>query len=169
MANQIWLIIFATRMAQYPQSHNTNSTQYARFFTHVRVLVRRSAYSEASEHCAFFESQAGNYKTSDVQKNAIFQSPWLFFYDRPWWIHKCIDDVSMMNRGLKMFPVCSFVASAPASPREMMALKERKADYELTGNASYHGNKGEHTSRKDAMAGKNSILHVWHKNRFSQV
>ncbi|XP_070774266.1 catenin delta-2b isoform X4 [Enoplosus armatus] len=45
-------------------------------------------------------------------------------------------------------------ASAPASPREMMALKERKADYESTGNASYHGNKGEHTSRKDAMAGQ---------------
>ncbi|KAE8291385.1 Catenin delta-2 Delta-catenin GT24 Neural plakophilin-related ARM-repeat protein [Larimichthys crocea] len=45
-------------------------------------------------------------------------------------------------------------ASAPASPREMMALKERKADYDSTGNASYHGNKGEHTSRKDAMAGQ---------------
>ncbi|CAG5897174.1 unnamed protein product [Menidia menidia] len=42
-------------------------------------------------------------------------------------------------------------ASAPASPREMMALKERKADFESTGNASYHSNKGEHTSRKDAM------------------
>ncbi|XP_028819540.1 catenin delta-2 isoform X1 [Denticeps clupeoides] len=44
-------------------------------------------------------------------------------------------------------------ASAPASPREMISLKERKADYESTGtNASFHGNKGEHTSRKDAMA-----------------
>ncbi|XP_068594160.1 catenin delta-2b isoform X4 [Cebidichthys violaceus] len=54
-------------------------------------------------------------------------------------------------------------ASAPASPREMMALKERKADYESTGNASYHGNKGEHTSRKDAMMGQissgSSTLH----------
>ncbi|KAF7222874.1 transcript variant X5 [Nothobranchius furzeri] len=54
-------------------------------------------------------------------------------------------------------------ASAPASPREMMALKERKADYESTGNASFHGNKGEHTSRKDAMAGQisggSSTLH----------
>uniref|UniRef100_A0A8D3AYD8 Catenin delta-2-like n=1 Tax=Scophthalmus maximus TaxID=52904 RepID=A0A8D3AYD8_SCOMX len=54
-------------------------------------------------------------------------------------------------------------ASAPASPREMMALKERKADYESTGNASYHGNKGEHTSRKDAMtsqiSGGSSTLH----------
>uniref|UniRef100_A0A3Q1GPP4 Catenin (cadherin-associated protein), delta 2b n=1 Tax=Acanthochromis polyacanthus TaxID=80966 RepID=A0A3Q1GPP4_9TELE len=54
-------------------------------------------------------------------------------------------------------------ASAPASPREMMALKERKADYESTGNASYHGSKGEHTSRKDAMIGQisggSSTLH----------
>ncbi|XP_034039435.1 catenin delta-2b isoform X9 [Thalassophryne amazonica] len=54
-------------------------------------------------------------------------------------------------------------ASAPASPREMMALKERKADYESTGNASYHGNKGEHTSRKDTMTGQisggSSTLH----------
>uniref|UniRef100_A0A672SXA2 Catenin delta-2-like n=1 Tax=Sinocyclocheilus grahami TaxID=75366 RepID=A0A672SXA2_SINGR len=46
-------------------------------------------------------------------------------------------------------------ASAPTSPREMMSLKERKTDYESTGtNSGYHGNKGEHTSRKDAMAGK---------------
>uniref|UniRef100_A0A8C3B474 Catenin (cadherin-associated protein), delta 2b n=1 Tax=Cyclopterus lumpus TaxID=8103 RepID=A0A8C3B474_CYCLU len=51
-------------------------------------------------------------------------------------------------------------ASAPASPREMVALKERKADYESTGNASYHGNKGEHISRKDAMMGRSSTLHV---------
>ncbi|XP_056277637.1 catenin delta-2-like [Pseudoliparis swirei] len=51
-------------------------------------------------------------------------------------------------------------ASAPVSPREMVALKERKADYDSTGNASYHGNKGEHTSRKDAMMGKSSTLHV---------
>uniref|UniRef100_A0A8C8J1T8 Catenin (cadherin-associated protein), delta 2b n=1 Tax=Oncorhynchus tshawytscha TaxID=74940 RepID=A0A8C8J1T8_ONCTS len=44
-------------------------------------------------------------------------------------------------------------ASAPASPREMISLKERKTDYESTGtSASYHGNKGEHTSRKDTMA-----------------
>ncbi|XP_056913483.1 catenin delta-2b isoform X2 [Takifugu flavidus] len=52
-------------------------------------------------------------------------------------------------------------ASAPASPRDMMALKERKAEYETTGNANYH--KGEHTSRKDAMAGQitggSSTLH----------
>ncbi|XP_026062125.1 catenin delta-2-like isoform X1 [Carassius auratus] len=44
-------------------------------------------------------------------------------------------------------------ASAPTSPREMMSLKERKTEYESTGtNSGYHGNKGEHTSRKDAMA-----------------
>uniref|UniRef100_A0A8C9VCS6 Catenin delta 2 n=1 Tax=Scleropages formosus TaxID=113540 RepID=A0A8C9VCS6_SCLFO len=44
-------------------------------------------------------------------------------------------------------------ASAPASPREVISLKERKTDYDLTGtNASFHGNKGEHTSRKDATA-----------------
>lgn len=46
-------------------------------------------------------------------------------------------------------------ASAPASPRDMLALKDRK-DYETTGNAGYHGNKGEHTSRKDAMTGQRS-------------
>ncbi|KAK2117616.1 Catenin delta-2, partial [Saguinus oedipus] len=46
-------------------------------------------------------------------------------------------------------------ASAPASPREMISLKERKTDYECTGsNAAYHGAKGEHTSRKDAMTGR---------------
>uniref|UniRef100_A0A3Q2Z4X7 Catenin (cadherin-associated protein), delta 2b n=1 Tax=Hippocampus comes TaxID=109280 RepID=A0A3Q2Z4X7_HIPCM len=51
-------------------------------------------------------------------------------------------------------------ASAPASPRDMMALKERKKDYELTGNATYRGNKGEHTSRKDAAMGSgSSTLH----------
>ncbi|KAI7792252.1 putative catenin delta-2 [Triplophysa rosa] len=44
-------------------------------------------------------------------------------------------------------------ASAPASPREMISLKDRKSDYDSTGtNAGYHGNKGEHTSRKDTMA-----------------
>ncbi|XP_034267774.1 catenin delta-2 isoform X9 [Pantherophis guttatus] len=49
-------------------------------------------------------------------------------------------------------------ASAPASPREMISLKERKTDYESTGtNATYHGNKGEHTSRKDTMTGDQSL------------
>lgn len=38
----------------------------------------------------------------------------------------------------------------------MLALKDRK-DYETTGNAGYHGNKGEHTSRKDAMTGQRFI------------
>ncbi|XP_056155175.1 catenin delta-2 [Lampris incognitus] len=43
-------------------------------------------------------------------------------------------------------------ASAPASPREMMSLKERKMEYDSTAtNAGFHSNKGEHTSRKDAM------------------
>lgn len=36
----------------------------------------------------------------------------------------------------------------------MISLKERKTDYESTGNATYHGTKGEHTSRKDAMTGE---------------
>uniref|UniRef100_A0A670Z5M2 Catenin delta 2 n=1 Tax=Pseudonaja textilis TaxID=8673 RepID=A0A670Z5M2_PSETE len=49
-------------------------------------------------------------------------------------------------------------ASAPASPREMISLKERKTDYESTGtNATYHGNKGEHTSRKDTMTGDSAL------------
>ncbi|KAJ8010839.1 hypothetical protein DPEC_G00079290 [Dallia pectoralis] len=44
-------------------------------------------------------------------------------------------------------------SSAPASPREMMSMKERKPDYDaMATNAGFHGNKGEHTSRKDAMA-----------------
>ncbi|XP_043960613.1 catenin delta-2 isoform X4 [Gambusia affinis] len=44
-------------------------------------------------------------------------------------------------------------ASAPASPREMTSLKERKTDYDSTAtNAGFHSNKGEHTSRKDGMA-----------------
>ncbi|XP_068565824.1 catenin delta-2 [Cebidichthys violaceus] len=44
-------------------------------------------------------------------------------------------------------------ASAPASPREMMSLKERKMDYDSTAtSAGFHSNKGEHTSRKDGMA-----------------
>uniref|UniRef100_A0A8C7GB79 Catenin delta 2 n=1 Tax=Oncorhynchus kisutch TaxID=8019 RepID=A0A8C7GB79_ONCKI len=44
--------------------------------------------------------------------------------------------------------------SAPASPREMMSMKERKTEYDSTAtNAGFHDNKGEHTSRKDTMAG----------------
>lgn len=39
----------------------------------------------------------------------------------------------------------------------MISLKERKTDYESTGsNATYHGTKGEHTSRKDTMTGEHS-------------
>uniref|UniRef100_A0A8C2JZA0 Catenin (cadherin-associated protein), delta 2a n=1 Tax=Cyprinus carpio TaxID=7962 RepID=A0A8C2JZA0_CYPCA len=49
-------------------------------------------------------------------------------------------------------------ASAPASPREMISLKDKKSDYDSTGtNASYHGNKGEHTSRKDTMPGRSNF------------
>uniref|UniRef100_A0AAZ3S913 Catenin (cadherin-associated protein), delta 2b n=1 Tax=Oncorhynchus tshawytscha TaxID=74940 RepID=A0AAZ3S913_ONCTS len=44
--------------------------------------------------------------------------------------------------------------SAPASPREMRSMKERKTEYDSTAtNAGFHDNKGEHTSRKDTMAG----------------
>ncbi|KAK6293018.1 hypothetical protein J4Q44_G00365190 [Coregonus suidteri] len=44
-------------------------------------------------------------------------------------------------------------ASAPASPREMMSMKDRKPEYDSTAtNAGFHSNKGEHTSRKDTMA-----------------
>uniref|UniRef100_A0AAZ3Q6Y3 Catenin delta-2-like n=1 Tax=Oncorhynchus tshawytscha TaxID=74940 RepID=A0AAZ3Q6Y3_ONCTS len=43
--------------------------------------------------------------------------------------------------------------SAPASPREMRSMKERKTEYDSTAtNAGFHDNKGEHTSRKDTMA-----------------
>uniref|UniRef100_A0A8C8GHU6 Catenin delta-2 n=1 Tax=Oncorhynchus tshawytscha TaxID=74940 RepID=A0A8C8GHU6_ONCTS len=42
--------------------------------------------------------------------------------------------------------------SAPASPREM-SMKDRKPENDSTAtNAGFHSNKGEHTSRKDAMA-----------------
>nr|XP_036880952.1 catenin delta-2 [Manis javanica] len=60
-------------------------------------------------------------------------------------------------------------ASAPASPREMISLKERKTDYESTGSsATYHGAKGEHTSRKDtATAPETGVsgLHQGHMNQ----
>lgn len=37
----------------------------------------------------------------------------------------------------------------------MISLKERKTDYESTGSsATYHGAKGEHTSRKDTATGE---------------
>uniref|UniRef100_H3B4B5 Catenin (cadherin-associated protein), delta 2a n=1 Tax=Latimeria chalumnae TaxID=7897 RepID=H3B4B5_LATCH len=58
-------------------------------------------------------------------------------------------------------------ASAPASPREMISLKERKTDYESTGiNASYHGNKGEHTSRKDAMTAQTTGTSTLYRNSY---
>ncbi|XP_059801373.1 catenin delta-2-like isoform X2 [Hypanus sabinus] len=50
-------------------------------------------------------------------------------------------------------------ASAPASPREMINLKERKSDYDTTGtNSSYHASKGEHTSRKDTVPAQLSVV-----------
>ncbi|XP_072880174.1 catenin delta-2-like isoform X5 [Hemitrygon akajei] len=50
-------------------------------------------------------------------------------------------------------------ASAPASPREMINLKERKSDYDTTGtNSSYHASKGEHTSRKDTIPAQLSVV-----------
>ncbi|KAM8966265.1 catenin delta-2 isoform 5-T5 [Pelodytes ibericus] len=55
-------------------------------------------------------------------------------------------------------------ASAPASPREMISLKERKPDYESAGsNATY---KGEHTSRKDTMAAQNSGTSTLYRNSY---
>ncbi|XP_075068820.1 catenin delta-2 isoform X7 [Mixophyes fleayi] len=55
-------------------------------------------------------------------------------------------------------------ASAPASPREMISLKERKVDYESAGsNATY---KGEHTSRKDTMTAQNAGSSTIYRNSF---
>ncbi|XP_044937957.1 catenin delta-2 isoform X2 [Mustela putorius furo] len=58
-------------------------------------------------------------------------------------------------------------ASAPASPREMISLKERKTDYESTGsNATYHGTTGEHTSRKDTMTAQNTGISTLYRNSY---
>ncbi|XP_014640267.1 PREDICTED: catenin delta-2 [Ceratotherium simum simum] len=58
-------------------------------------------------------------------------------------------------------------ASAPASPREMISLKERKTDYESTGsNATYHGTKGEHTSRKDTMTAPSTGISTLYRNSY---
>uniref|UniRef100_A0A8C2RYF1 Catenin delta 2 n=1 Tax=Capra hircus TaxID=9925 RepID=A0A8C2RYF1_CAPHI len=58
-------------------------------------------------------------------------------------------------------------ASAPASPREMISLKERKTDYESTGsNATYHGTKGEHTSRKDTMTAQTTGISTLYRNSY---
>ncbi|XP_049623860.1 catenin delta-2 isoform X4 [Suncus etruscus] len=58
-------------------------------------------------------------------------------------------------------------ASAPASPREMISLKERKTDYESTGsNAPYHGAKGEHTSRKDTATAQNTGISTLYRNSY---
>ncbi|XP_055965018.1 catenin delta-2 isoform X5 [Sorex fumeus] len=58
-------------------------------------------------------------------------------------------------------------ASAPASPREMISLKERKTDYESTGNnAAYHTAKGEHTSRKDTATAQNTGISTLYRNSY---
>ncbi|KAF4024506.1 hypothetical protein G4228_016502 [Cervus hanglu yarkandensis] len=58
-------------------------------------------------------------------------------------------------------------ASAPASPREMISLKERKTDYESTGsNATYHGTKGEHASRKDTMTAQTTGISTLYRNSY---
>ncbi|XP_031759545.1 transcription factor E2F7 isoform X12 [Xenopus tropicalis] len=55
-------------------------------------------------------------------------------------------------------------ASAPASPREMISLKERKTDYESPGsNATF---KGEHTSRKDTMTAQNTGTSTLYRNSY---
>nr|DBA24720.1 TPA: hypothetical protein GDO54_012340 [Pyxicephalus adspersus] len=55
-------------------------------------------------------------------------------------------------------------ASAPASPREIVSLKEKKADFESTGsNATY---KGEHKSRKDTMTDQNTGSSTLYRNSF---
>uniref|UniRef100_A0A668SGD9 Catenin delta 2 n=1 Tax=Oreochromis aureus TaxID=47969 RepID=A0A668SGD9_OREAU len=58
------------------------------------------------------------------------------------------------SRTPSVSPVRTSPNNRSASPREMMSLKERKMDYDSTAtNAGFHSNKGEHTSRKDGMAG----------------
>jgi len=49
----------------------------------------------------------------------------------------------------------------------MISLKERKTDYESTGNnATYHGTKGEHTSRKDTMTAQNTGISTLYRNSY---
>ncbi|XP_040287674.1 LOW QUALITY PROTEIN: catenin delta-2 [Bufo bufo] len=55
-------------------------------------------------------------------------------------------------------------ASAPASPREVIGLKEKKVEYETTGsNATY---KGEHTSRKDTITATSTGSTAIYRNSF---
>ncbi|XP_072009128.1 catenin delta-2 isoform X4 [Engystomops pustulosus] len=55
-------------------------------------------------------------------------------------------------------------ASAPASPREVISLKEKKVDYESAGsNATY---KGEHTSRKDTTTVPSTASTTMYRNSF---
>ncbi|KAM5157896.1 catenin delta-2 isoform 2-T2 [Mantella aurantiaca] len=55
-------------------------------------------------------------------------------------------------------------ASAPASPREMINLKEKKADFETIGSDATY--KGEHTSRKDTMTDQNTGSSTLYRNSF---
>lgn len=49
----------------------------------------------------------------------------------------------------------------------MISLKERKTDYESAGNnATYHGTKGEHTSRKDTMTAQNTGVSTLYRNSY---
>ncbi|KAM3929745.1 catenin delta-2 isoform 6-T6 [Leptodactylus fuscus] len=55
-------------------------------------------------------------------------------------------------------------ASAPASPREVISLKEKKVDYEsAASNATY---KGEHTSRKDTVTAPSTGSTTIYRNSF---
>ncbi|KAM4026619.1 catenin delta-2 isoform 2-T4 [Anomaloglossus baeobatrachus] len=55
-------------------------------------------------------------------------------------------------------------ASAPASPRELIGLKEKNVDYESAGsNATY---KGEHTSRKDTITASSTGSTAIYRNSF---
>ncbi|XP_056376103.1 catenin delta-2 isoform X2 [Hyla sarda] len=54
-------------------------------------------------------------------------------------------------------------ASAPASPREVIGMKEKKVDYEAGSNATY---KGEHTSRKDTITAPSTGTTTIYRNSF---
>ncbi|XP_069469860.1 catenin delta-2 isoform X3 [Ambystoma mexicanum] len=57
-------------------------------------------------------------------------------------------------------------ASAPASPRETISLKERKPDYESSAANATYGSKGEHTSRKDTLTAQNTGTSTLYRNSY---
>ncbi|XP_078543778.1 catenin delta-2 isoform X3 [Lissotriton helveticus] len=57
-------------------------------------------------------------------------------------------------------------ASAPASPREMISLKERKTDYESSATNATYGSKGEHTARKDTVTAQNTGTSTLYRNSY---